>query len=234
LISIAAVGLKVDWPLRRLSIIPADSFEAVLRQEQPSSTQNILLHGIGVARQRNASEPQHALERFVRFAGHAPLLAFHAAFDQGMLVRSIREQLHQTLPNEWVDIEHLCAVTHEQVNARSLDEWMTHFGVTCLARHQASADAFAAAELMCRIWPRVAHQCGSWRQVRALAMQHRSARRATPSSRTSSEHERSFGCIAQKQLEQIFTGSLHPLHPSPPVSPCFALPSVSENRMEAQ
>jgi DNA polymerase-3 subunit epsilon len=177
LISIAAVGLKVDWPLRRLSIIPADSFEAVLRQEQPSSTQNILLHGIGVARQRNASEPQHALERFVRFAGHAPLLAFHAAFDQGMLVRSIREQLHQTLPNEWVDIEHLCAVTHEQVNARSLDEWMTHFGVTCLARHQAAADAFAAAELMCRIWPRVAHQCGSWRQVRALAMHHRWVRR---------------------------------------------------------
>jgi DNA polymerase-3 subunit epsilon len=177
LISIAAVGLKVDWPLRQLSIIPADSFEAVLRQEQPSSTQNILLHGIGVARQRNASEPQHALEHFVRFAGHAPLLAFHAAFDQGMLVRSIREQLHQTLPNEWVDIEHLCAVTHEQVNARSLDDWMTHFAVTCLARHQASADAFAAAELMCRIWPRVAHQCGSWRQVRALAMHHRWVRR---------------------------------------------------------
>lgn len=177
LISIAAVGLKVDWPLRRLSIVPADSFEAVLRQEQPSSTQNILLHGIGVERQRNASEPQRALEHFVQFAGHAPLLAFHAAFDQGMLVRAVRDQLHQTLSNEWVDIEHLCAVTHEQVKARSLDDWMTHFDVTCLARHQASADAFAAAELMCRIWPKVANQCGSWRQVRALAMHHRWVRR---------------------------------------------------------
>jgi DNA polymerase-3 subunit epsilon len=62
-----------------------------------------------------------------------------------------------------VDIEHLCAVTHEGVRARSLDEWMAHFGITCAVRHQAAADTLAECELLQRVWPRVAPQCRDWR-----------------------------------------------------------------------
>lgn len=173
LLAIAAIGLRVDWATQRLAIVPADSFEVVLRQQVASTKDNILLHGIGVQRQREGVEPSAALQAFADYAGAAPLLAFHSAFDETMIGRFMREHLGRALPNDWVDIEHLCAVTHEQVRARSLDEWMAHFGIECAVRHQAAADTLAECELLLRVWPRVARQCRSWRDVRKLAAQQR-------------------------------------------------------------
>ena len=48
LLAIAAIAVRVDWPSGRLAIVLGDSFEVVLRQEAPSTRENILLHGIGV------------------------------------------------------------------------------------------------------------------------------------------------------------------------------------------
>ena len=64
------------------------------------------------------------------------------------------------------------------MRARSLDEWMAHFGITCAARHQAAADTLAECELLQRIWPRVAAQCSNWRGVQRLASGHRWIARA--------------------------------------------------------
>jgi DNA polymerase III subunit epsilon len=173
LLAVAAIGLRVDWAHRRIDVQLADSFEVVLRQSQASSRDNILLHGIGVQSQLAGIEPAAALRAFADFVGGDPLLAFHSAFDQTLIGRHCREHLGQALPNEWVDIEHLCAVTHEQVQARSLDEWMAHFGIQCPRRHQAAADTLAECELLLRIWPVLARQCGSWRDVQRLAAQRR-------------------------------------------------------------
>src|SRR5690606_25232521 len=52
LLAIAAVGVRIDWDAGRLALSPADSFEVVVLQEQASPRENILLHGIGVERQR--------------------------------------------------------------------------------------------------------------------------------------------------------------------------------------
>jgi DNA polymerase-3 subunit epsilon len=173
LLAVAAIGLRVDWPRRRLAVILADSFEVVLRQEAPSTRENILLHGIGVQRQREGVPPPQALAAFASFAGGAPLLAFHAAFDRTIVGRHAQAALGAPLPNPWLDIEHLCRVTHPKVRARSLDEWMAHFGIRCAARHQAMADTLAECELLQRIWPRVAAECGSWPEVQKLARHHR-------------------------------------------------------------
>lgn len=173
LLAIAAIGLRVDWTTQRLVIVPADSFEVVLRQEVASTKDNILLHGIGAQRQREGVEPQTALQAFADYAGAAPLLAFHSAFDEILIGRFARAHLGRPLPNDWVDIEHLCAVTHEQVRARSLDEWMAHFGIECAVRHQAAADTLAECEVLLRVWPRVARQCRNWREVKKLAAQQR-------------------------------------------------------------
>jgi len=179
LLAIAAIALQVDWASRRLRVNLGDSFEVVLRQQEVSAAKdNILLHGIGVQRQREGVEPARALHAFVDFVGPSPLLAFHAAFDQAMIDRYAKLHLGQTLPHPWVDIEHLCAVTHERVRARSLDEWMAHFGIVCPVRHQAAADTLAECELLLRIWPRMAAQCGCWRDVRRLARQQRWIARA--------------------------------------------------------
>lgn len=170
LLAIAALGLSVDWRRQRLDIVLGDSFEVVLQQQARSTDRdNILLHGIGEQQQRDGMAPGQALQAFADFIQSAPLLAFHSAFDATMLDRHCGQHLGRRLPNEWVDIEDLCAVTHERVRARSLDEWMAHFGIRCLARHQASADALAEGELLLQIWPRMAPQCARWRDVVALA-----------------------------------------------------------------
>ena len=43
---------------------------------------------------------------------------------------------------------------------------------------QAAADTLAECELLQRIWPKVAAQCTSWRDVQRLAAQHRWLARA--------------------------------------------------------
>ncbi len=179
LLAIAAIALRVDWTRQRLAVDLGDSFEVVLRQDQVTQAKdNILLHGIGVQRQREGMDPVQALEAFAGFVWQSPLLAFHAAFDQAMITRHMKQQLGRSLANPWVDLEHLCAVTHEKVRARSLDEWLRHFGIECAVRHQAAADTLAECELLLRIWPGVAAQCADWRGVQRLARQQRWIARA--------------------------------------------------------
>jgi DNA polymerase-3 subunit epsilon len=178
LLAIAAIAMQVDWSARSLCIDLGDSFEAVLQQDEVSSKDNILLHGIGAQRQRNGLDPSLAMQAFADYAGTSPLLAFHAAFDQAMIGRYTRKFLDKKLPNPWLDIDHLCAVTYESVRARALDDWMTHFGIECAARHQAAADTLAECELLQRIWPKVSAQCASWKDVQRLAAQHRWLARA--------------------------------------------------------
>jgi DNA polymerase-3 subunit epsilon len=183
LLAVAAIALRVDWPTRRLTIDLGDSFEVVLRQDQLTEAKdNILLHGIGVQRQREGVEPAPALAALAEFVGRSPLLAFHAAFDRTLISRYVRQHLGadyaRGLPNPWLDIEPLCAVTHEQVRARALDEWLAHFGIVCAARHQAAADTLVECELLLRIWPRVAAQCRCWADVERLARQQRWIHRA--------------------------------------------------------
>lgn len=173
LLAVAAVGLRIDRSARSARIVPADSFEAVLRQEVPSERANVLLHGIGMQRQREGTPAGQALGAFARFAGRSPLLAFHAAFDRALLERTARAAAVEARAHRWVDIEQLCGATHPDVAARSLDEWLGHFGIRCAARHRAAADALAEAELVLRIWPRVAAEAADWAGVEALAARRR-------------------------------------------------------------
>ena len=173
LLAIAAIAMRVDWKAKSLTIDIGDSFEVVLQQEQSSSKENILLHGIGTQKQRDGVDPQIALLAFNKFVGSSPLLAFHAAFDETMIKRHQRQYLNSEIGNSWLDIDHLCAVTYEKVRARALDDWMTYFGITCAVRHQAAADTLAECELLQRIWPKVAAQCSKWNDVKKLADQHR-------------------------------------------------------------
>jgi DNA polymerase-3 subunit epsilon len=173
LLAIAAIAMQVDWYKGTLEVKLGDSFEVVLRQDEVSNKENILLHGIGAQQQREGLDPALAMQSFADYVGNAPLLAFHAAFDQGMISRYSRRYLGRTLPNPWVDIDHLCAVTCEDVDAHALDDWMTHFGIHCAVRHQAAADTLAECELLQFIWPKVRAQCTNWSSVERLARQHR-------------------------------------------------------------
>jgi DNA polymerase III subunit epsilon len=173
LLAIAAIAVRVDWPTKILKVDLGDSFEVVLQQDEVSSKDNILLHGIGVQQQRDGMAPALALQAFTDFIGDSPLLAFHAAFDQAMMDRFAHKHRGRRLVNRWVDIDHLCAVTFDAVPARALDDWMSYFGISCAVRHQAAADTMAECELLQRIWPKVAVSCSNWSDVQKLAAQHR-------------------------------------------------------------
>lgn len=175
LLAIAAIAVRTDG--RRPRIDLGDSFEAVLRQSvSVADKDNILLHGIGVGAQRQGVDPAEALAEFERFIGGSPLIAFHAAFDQTLILRACEATLGRQPPNPWLDLEPLAGVLHPQVKGRSLDEWMSALQITCLARHQAAADTLATAELLLKLWPAMSREIGgsaSFDAVRRLAAQRR-------------------------------------------------------------
>lgn len=155
LLAIAAIALDIE-PGRVPRIRLGDSFEVVLRQDEvPVDRANILLHGIGVGAQREGSAPVPALEAFVHWLGTAPIIAFHAAFDETLIRRALQAHLKRRLPNPWLDLEPVAAVARPDIAARSLDEWMAAVGVTCAQRHQAAADTLATAEVLQRLWPAI-------------------------------------------------------------------------------
>lgn len=163
LLAIAAVAVRfAPGPVIDLH----DSFEVVLRQDAAGGNpatidrDNILLHGIGVGEQRAGIDAAEALGGFERYVGRSPLLGFHAEFDRAMIGRASRAVLGRVAPNPWLDLEPVAAVARRDVRARSLDDWMSAFGITCLRRHQAAADTLSTAELLLALWPAVQRECG--------------------------------------------------------------------------
>lgn len=172
LMAVACIGLQVDWASRTLTITPGDSFEIVIQPKQPvQDVSNILIHGIGMQRQQMGLPGWQALPLLRDYLADAPVLAFHAWFDQIMLDRHFLSELGKSLKNPWLDIEKLCAVTQPDAKAEDLDQWLTHFNLTCPARHEAAADAFVEAEVLQCIWPQLMKELGnspSWQGLKKL------------------------------------------------------------------
>ena len=72
------------------------------------------------------------------------------------------------LPNPWIDIERLCVAAFPKLAAHSLDEWMDHLQISCMARHQAAADSFAECEVLQRLWPQLSREAASWKDLKQL------------------------------------------------------------------
>lgn len=144
LIAVGAVAL-VDG-----RVVPADSFEIVVRQSAASTHENILVHGVGAQAQLNGVDPPSAVHAFLDFVGQAPLLAFHAPFDRGFIARAVKAYVNQPLVNPWLDIAELAAAL-DRAGLKSLDEWLQHYSIPVSERHSAAADAFSTALLAMRL-----------------------------------------------------------------------------------
>lgn len=127
----------------------ADCFYAVLRQPVASDDDNILVHGIGGTSQVQGEEPRQALLAFLEFAGKAPLVAYHAPFDEVMLRRAMRRTLGEPFARTWLDLAWLAPALDPQraKSVRGLDGWTRSFGIANHRRHHALADALATAQL---------------------------------------------------------------------------------------
>ncbi len=143
LIAIGAVAIE------RLRIDLGQSFYAVLRQPQASSTANILVHGIGGTAQRDGMPPEDGLLDFLAFAAKAPLVAFHAGFDERLLRRAIDAHLGIAFKPTWIDLAQVApeVLPGEMRRRKALDDWLALFGIGVFKRHDAVADAFATAQL---------------------------------------------------------------------------------------
>ncbi|HYP67100.1 MAG TPA: 3'-5' exonuclease [Thiobacillaceae bacterium] len=127
-----------------------DTFEVILQQSSPSSHANILVHGIGGTAQVAGTEPAQALLDFLDFVGAAPLVAFHASFDETSIRRAMQQHLGADLNRPWLDLAYLAPAFHAELAQRlkSLDDWTAHFNIGNFARHGALADAYATAQLL--------------------------------------------------------------------------------------
>jgi DNA polymerase-3 subunit epsilon len=141
-ISIGAVGI------RRGRIELADCFEIVLRQRASSAADNILVHGIGGQQQLAGSDPAEALVSFLEYVRLSPLVAFRADFDRTMLERELDAVLGLRTQSLWIDLAKLLPALFPDNECRTMDDWLAHFAIPMIARHDALADAFATAQML--------------------------------------------------------------------------------------
>ena len=144
LISIGAVALtdgKMDF---------SDAFQVVVRQDRISTHENILIHGIGGSAQSEGVDPAEALLLFLQYIGKAPLVAYHAFFDQSMIDKALVEYLGVKLEQSWMDLAWVLPDFFQfRTDGRvPLDDWLQLFDIENILRHNAVSDAYATAKLM--------------------------------------------------------------------------------------
>jgi len=144
LISVAAIAVHGGL------VRQAECYAAVLRQDEPSAVENIVVHGIGGMAQVEGRDPAGALAGFLAFAGKDPLVGFHAEFDRVLIERAAGAVLDLKPGNAWLDLAALAPALFPDHagRARSLDDWLERFGIANHQRHDALADALATAQLL--------------------------------------------------------------------------------------
>jgi DNA polymerase-3 subunit epsilon len=125
-----------------------ETFSALLHQEQPSTADNVLIHGIGHGAQAAGEAPEQALAAYLRFARRAALVGYHTLFDLRVLQRAVRSALGIAYRPARLDLALLLpALDAKGAGGWQLDQWLALYGLRAFARHHALADAIASGEL---------------------------------------------------------------------------------------
>jgi DNA polymerase-3 subunit epsilon len=130
-------------------VVMGRSFYREIRPDVASEKANILVHGIGHAAQMSGEAPARALAAFMAFAGGRPLVAYNAPFDRVMLETAALRHLGIKWRPTWIDTADLVKSMFpgEATELKTLDDWMTRFGIAHYERHNALADALCTAQL---------------------------------------------------------------------------------------
>ncbi len=138
--AVAIDGLKI--PLH-------DQFDLILRRPELDISETVLIHGITPEALVQGHETEEALLYLLEWMNGDPVLAFHSAFDQKFLEKSLKHTLGYSQQHIWIDVADIMpAIFPEAEMERGrLDNWIDHFRLDISARHHAAADAMATAEL---------------------------------------------------------------------------------------
>ena len=164
LISIGAVAVVNGC------IVLSEGFSVVLKQGEVSSRENILIHGISGDEQRRGLPPADALLDFLEYLGKSPLVAFHVAFDETMIRRTMKKYLGFSFRHRWLDLAYALPALWPDLKLRTLDEWATHFSIGNDERHNAASDALATAQLFL-----VARKMQGYDRLRSVERRYRSS-----------------------------------------------------------
>jgi DNA polymerase-3 subunit epsilon len=123
------------------------AFDVLLRQQQPSGVENVLIHGIGHAAQAAGQEPEQALAAYLRFARRDVLVGYHTLFDLTVLQAALRDVLGIAYRAVHLDLALLLPALEGQGGGWELDRWLERYRLRAFTRHDALADAAAAGEL---------------------------------------------------------------------------------------
>ena len=139
LLSVGAVRVRTG------SIALDEFFQAQVRQESPSTRENIVIHGIGADAQRGGRTLDEVMPALNAFVGEGLPVAFHAPFDAAVLRR------HGLATRaKWLDLAALAPALFPQKGRADspLEHWLAAFGIAPRARHDALGDAFTTAQLL--------------------------------------------------------------------------------------
>lgn len=126
-----------------------DQFDLILRRPELDISETVLIHGIGPEALTRGHETEDALLHLLEWMNGDPILAYHSAFDQKFLEKTLRRTLGYTQSHTWIDAAELLPAFFPgaKPGGRGLDNWVDFFGLEVSERHHAAADALATAEL---------------------------------------------------------------------------------------
>lgn len=126
-----------------------DQFDLILRRPELDIRETVLIHGIGPEALTQGHETEDALLHLLEWMNGDPILAYHSAFDQKFLEKTLKKQLGYTLPHLWMDVAELMPAFFPKapLKGKGLDDWADFFGLEVSERHHAAADALVTAEL---------------------------------------------------------------------------------------
>ena len=127
----------------------SDQFDLVLRRPELDITKTVLIHGIGTEALTQGHETEDALLFLLEWMNGDPVLAYHSAFDQKFLEKTLKAELGYTQNHTWMDVADILPAFFPDAltDGKGLDNWADHFGLEVSARHHAASDALATAEL---------------------------------------------------------------------------------------
>ncbi|MEX2475895.1 PolC-type DNA polymerase III [Marinobacter sp.] len=126
-----------------------DQFDLILRRPELDISETVLIHGIGPEALTRGHEIEDALLYLLEWMDGDPVLAYHSAFDQKFLEKTLKQILGYTESHTWFDAAELLPAffPNAKTGGRGLDSWADFFGLEVSARHHAAADALVTAEL---------------------------------------------------------------------------------------
>ena len=142
------------------AIALGQQFSCTLRRANHAVSESVLIHQIPPSEVAAGIRPEKALLSFMEYVGSSPLLAFHATFDQRMLVREMDDAFAYDVRHPFYDVAEIAPLLYPEHGMRlpGLDDWVKFFNLQVLQRHNASADALVTAELMLILLKRAKQQ----------------------------------------------------------------------------